>query len=123
MPISTGPWKLIVNGQEGVLLIQSESSDGTLTASAFIDWQLKGSFNEVSQMIILTATVGGFHIGTFTGCLFRTPLLPAPGQDVVATLLGQVLVSHYTDLGGNHPIPWTARRNVYGWMATVNEVV
>jgi hypothetical protein len=87
------------------------------------DREYKGSFNEPAQTIIMTATVGGVNIGTFTGCLMRTPLRPRPGQDVVATLVGQVQVSHFTDLGANHPIGWTPRRNVYGWMATINEVV
>lgn len=123
MPLPRGIWKFVVNGEELALSLSADAGDGSFTGTAFIDWQLKGSFNEPSQTIVMTATVGAFHIGIFTGCLMRTPLHPNPGQDVVATLVGQVQVSHFSALGANHQIPWTARRNVYGWLATFNEVV
>ena len=123
MPLPRGVWKLVVNGEEMELRLLEDAADGTLTGTAFLDWQLKGFFSEAGQTIVMTATVGAEHIGTFTGSLMRVPFNPRPGQDVVATLVGQVQVSHSVDLGANHHIPWTARRNVYGRQATFTEVV
>ena len=123
MPLPRGVWKFVVHGEEMELRLPDDGADGSFTATAFIDWELKGFFSEPAQTIVMTATVGPHHIGTFTGSLMRVPFNPRPGQDVVATLVGQVQVSHFVDLGANHHIPWTARRNVYGWLATFTEVV
>jgi hypothetical protein len=122
MPLPRGAWRFNLNGTEGNLILSADAADGSLTGNAMVDLQFKGSFSEQSQTLVMTATVGGHHVGTFTGCLFRTPAQPVAGQDVVATLAGLVQVTHFADIGVN-PTPWTARRNLYAWFATFNEVV
>ena len=60
--------------------------------------------------------------GIFEGYLFRTPLNPAPGRDVTATLVGSLLVSAQSV--GLDVLPEavpSSRRFTFGWMAQLPE--
>jgi len=110
-----------VNGQEEDFIIRSVQ-DGSFNGT-FSGRTIDGFWDEVSQ----TITFGFSELrpvptppftALFKGYLFRTPRTPAPGRDVMVTLTGFVQVSNSIEL-----LPGTTRRNVFGWLAQITEVV
>ena len=73
-------------------------AQGVFTGQIF-GGRIKGFWNEAAQKIQFAsyAEEGGGTtspvFGIFEGYLFRTPLNPAPGRDVTATLVGSLFVS------------------------------
>jgi len=126
MPLPAGNWKAVVNGAEEDLAIAAPGADGVFTGTFGLA-PIRGFWDEVSQRVTFTVTVffgAGFPtIALFTGYLFRTPPNAAPGRDVVATIAGTVQ-ANVGDAGpGTFPALGTARRNVFGWLATITEVL
>jgi len=126
MSLPTGAWKANVNGTESELILHAPNEKGVFTGS-FLGADLKGFWEESSQTITFSVTVffgpGSPTIALFKGHLFRTPANPDPGRDVVATLTG-VVQMNVGDAGpGTFPALGTSRRNVFGWLAQINEVL
>ena len=134
MPLLTGNWSIVVEGYEGTLDISSVSSSGSVSFTVTIAGLLLGTdpgtnefqvgyWDESSQTITLHVTKlyqGGpqlNHAYLFEGYQFPTPAQPAPRQDVVWTLVGQVTI---LGEGPNEMffLSPNARRHRFGWRAT-----
>lgn len=120
MPLPVGLWKAIVSGVETDFNIQTPNPQG-LFVGRLGTVNLSGFWDESSQRIAFTFAVGGAvpQNAAFVGYLFRTPVSPAPGQDVVATLAGTFQTT--TPTAGDLPQA-TARRTTFGWLAQITEV-
>ena len=96
MALPYGDWTATVNGAETILHIDPPDAQGVFTGQIF-GGRIKGFWNEAAQKIQFAsyAEEGGGTtspvFGIFEGYLFRTPLNPAPGRDVTATLVGSLL--------------------------------
>ena len=128
MSLKNGQWKMNQNGTEVTLNINSVNPDGGVSGS--IGGQdFVGVWDETSRTITFACPAAG--VGTavsgvagppprvYKGFLFSTPRNPAPGQDVVWTLVGSFQfsdVNSAVNMGGN------ARRTVFGWFAQITEV-
>ena len=128
MPLPTGTWKATVNGAESPLRIDPLDAQGVFTGQIF-GGRIKGFWNEAGQKIQFAsfAEIGGGAqtpvFGIFEGYLFRSPIHPEPGQDVVVTLVGSLLVS--AQAIGLEVLPGivpSARRSTFGWMAQIDEI-
>jgi hypothetical protein len=129
MSLPSGNWNATVNGYEIFRLqINAPNQSGVFTGvyalTANGDFEFEGFWDEASQTITFSVSLGVGPpqpvVAVFKGFLFRTPTMPAPGQDVVATLTGFVQVT-----SGNHrdeTLKATSRRNVFGWFARISEV-
>jgi hypothetical protein len=125
MPLPSGAWKANVNGLEAELTLGPPNQQG-LVGGQFFGTDIRGFWDEASQTITFDLTVifdGSVPvIASFRGYLFRSPLNPAPGRDVVATLAGSLQVSAGNLGVSGFPARPTSRRNVFGWFAQVPEV-
>ena len=94
MALPYGDWTATVNGAETILHIDPPDAQGVFTGQIF-GGRIKGFWNEASQKIQFASYAeegGGITspvFGIFEGYLFRTPLNPAPGRDVTATLVAR----------------------------------
>jgi hypothetical protein len=85
-----------------------------------------GFWDESGQRIAFTFPSGALAVpagpdtALFVGYLFRTPVAPAAGEDVVARLVG-TFQSTSTTATPNFPAA-TARRNTFAWLAQITEV-
>ena len=132
MPLPIGIWTANVNGMETVLRIESLDQQGIFIGQ-LNNAPIRGYWEEGSQTITFTAVaVGGFlpNIALFKGHLFRSPPNPEPGRDVTAMLTGsiQTAMSNFQLAPGDFDnfavLPsGSSRRNVFGWMAQITEVV
>ena len=122
MALPSGTWKINVNGAEGDLTIDAPR-EGIITG-VVLDKSFRGMWDEASQTIMFIAHTGGSsdtpRVAFFKGYLFRSPLNPEPGRDVTVSLTGFVQVDDGPFLPG---ATGTARRNVFGWLAQISEVV
>ena len=122
MPLPTGIWKMNINGIELDFTIQSVQEGGF--SAVLLEESRTGFWDEVSQTITfgLSKGQGGLDVvAVFKGYLFRSPVIPAPGRDVVATLAGSVQVSSGSFAAAN--LMTSSRRNVFGWFAQITEVL
>jgi hypothetical protein len=131
MPLTAGTWQANVNGQGAFLLIQAPDQNGVFSGT-LAGLSISGFWDEIAQFMTFAFRPArtGFpdlseHLAVFTGYLFRSPVNPAPGQDVTATLAGfvQVPPSDSFFVRPGLPIDGTSRRNIFGWYAQINEVV
>jgi hypothetical protein len=138
----TGVWRIVVDGHEGDLIVQSVGSQMgeivfalslpafNITPSAPV--VRFGFWDESSQAITLQcvriASEGAEVVQpspdasvTFSGHLFRTPppQQGPPGADVLWTLAGTCVVFGAMGAG----IGATSRRHRVGWLATINQTV
>jgi hypothetical protein len=124
MPLPIGRWKANVNGVESDLVIDPPNGQGLFLGTLF-DTPMRGFWDEFSQTITFSVVIsfeGAFPtVALFKGYLFRSPPNPEPGRDVLATLTGFVQVN--VGAVGVSPILGTARRNVFGWLAQLTEVM
>jgi hypothetical protein len=98
------------------------------SAGQIFGGRIKGFWNEAAQKIQFAsyAEEGGGTTspvcGVFEGYLFRTPLNPAPGRDVTATLVGSLHVSAQSvGLDVLPEIVPSSRKSTFGWMAQLPE--
>jgi hypothetical protein len=126
MPLPAGTWRANVNGVENPLTISAPDAQGVLRGE-FTGVEFKGFWDEGSQTIAFSITISFENaipsVALFKGYLFRTPANPSPGQDVIATLSGYVQITIGTVPSQPFPILPTARRNVFGWVAHITEVL
>jgi hypothetical protein len=125
MSLKIGPWKMNNNGDETTLTILSvDPGTGAVLMELLGTGPFAGLWDETSRKILFSGP-GQDHAGRqgpqrfYEGFLFSTPRNPAPGQDVVWTLVGSVQITDAPTaqgMGGN------ARRNTFGWFAQVTEV-
>jgi hypothetical protein len=135
----TGSWTIVMDGHEGTLTISSVSATGDVSFNLLVPtlginpsgpndfrrgfWDESSQtisllFVPVSAMCVLPPVVTNVSFGDsflFEGYQFQTPAVAAPGQDVVWALVGHFTVIG-TAPGGLTP---SARRNKYGWRATI----
>ena len=127
MSLPTGTWKANVNGTQSPLRIDPLDAQGVSTGQIF-GGRIKGFWNEAGQKIQFASfsDIGGGQspvFGVFEGYLFRSPPQPEPGQDVVVTLVGSLLVT--AQAIGSNQLPGivpSARRSTFGWMAQIDEI-
>jgi len=128
MPLSLGTWQANVNGSECSLMIDSLDQQMNTFSGRLGLVAVTGFWNESAQIITfsfnqLPSSDGILNVAIFTGYLFRTPINPEPGRDVVATLAGFVQSDALRAYSGNNlPIIATARRNIFGWYAQITEI-
>jgi len=127
MALPYGDWTATVNGAETILHIDPPDAQGVFTGQIF-GGRIKGFWNEAAQKIQFAsyAEEGGGTtspvFGIFEGYLFRTPLNPAPGRDVTATLVGSLFVSAQSvGLDVLPEIVPSSRKSTFGWMAQLSE--
>ena len=124
MSLPTGLWKINVNGTEGNLTIDGAPNQQGIFSGGFFGVNFRGFWDESSQCITFCVRTGGDAdfptVALLKGYLFRSPPNPEPGRDVVTTLTGFVQVN---DGPGFRAIPGTSRRNIFGWMAQISEVL
>ena len=123
MSLPTGTWKANVNGTETDLIIDPPNQQG-IFAGKFFDTDIRGFWEESSQTITFSVGVIETPLPTFAlfkGYLYRTPPNPEPGRDVLATLTGFVQVNNAGP--ATFPVVGTSRRNVFGWLAQITEVL
>ena len=124
MPLPLGNWKINVNGKESILNISSVDQSGVLILAFQGAPNFGGFWDEVSQTITFSyasTSQGQPTIGIFKGYLFRSPSDAVEGQDLTATLTGFLQTNEGTIQTGFIPIG-SSRRNIFGWMAQINEV-
>ena len=128
MPLPPGTWKANVNGTETDLKIGGVAETGLFPVN-FLNVDTQGFWNEASQTMtfgLVVIFVGGGGTGivaSFDACLFRSPLNPPPGRDVVATLAGKFRVSAGNLPAGSFPGIPTSRRTEFGWLAQITEAL
>ena len=126
MPLPTGTWKINVSWRESDFVIPAIEEGGF--KGTLLGQTVTGFWDEVSQTIIFVfrleplegvpVPVVGLPVAVFKAYLFRTPENAAPGHDVVATLTGFAQVNgNVLNLTGN------PRRNIFGWLAQIPEVL
>lgn len=124
MPIPAGTWKANLNGTEVDLRLDPPSQTGVIAGNA-VNADFRGFGDEASQRLTFALTVvfeGATPVmALFVGYLFRTPANPEPGRDVQATLSGTFQM---TPSSAALPFAATgsARRNVFGWTASILEI-
>jgi len=125
MSLPTGTWKANVNGTESDLIIEAPNQQGVFIGT-FFGTDIRGFWEESSQTITFSVTVllnAPPTIALFKGYLFRTPPNPEPGRDVLATLTGFVQANVGGAGPGGFPTLGTSRRNIFGWLAQITEVL
>jgi hypothetical protein len=126
MSLPPGTWKANLNGTEGDLVIDAPDQQGVFTGK-FFGTDIKGFWEEASQTITFSLTVffggGSPTIALFKGYLFRTPPNAAPGRDLATTLTGFVQLNVGGAGAATFPALGTARRNIFGWLAQITEVL
>jgi hypothetical protein len=119
-----GTWKINVNGTEGSITIGAPTTEGVVSGS-YGTSKFEGFWDEVSQTISLNVRLQGAGpsvpaVAIFKGFLFRTPSGAEPGSDLLTTLTGFVQVF---DDHSFSPAHGSSRRNVFGWVAQIPEVI
>lgn len=128
MALPLGTWKANINGLETDLIISGIDPQGRVSGSVF-GVPIRGLWNDGSQTITFTPALpdgagGGFKYLpiVFTGYMFATPVVPLAGQDVNWTITG-VVRSPTSDDEALGVAIGTARRNEFGWLARITQVV
>jgi hypothetical protein len=127
MPIPSGTWSANVNGVEAELSLSPPNEHGVFLGRLF-ETDVRGYWDEVSQAVTFSLTVIFDNatpiVAIFEGYLFRSPPEPAPGRDVVATMTGSFHVTPGNlGLAEGFPGKGSARRNRFGWYASITEIV
>jgi len=125
MSLKIGAWKLNENGVEDALKITSVDPNSGVVAGSIGANSFAGLWDETSRTLTFFAPVlSGGEVEPapprfYKGFLFSTPRNPAPGQDVLWTLVGFVQV---TDSAAAGVMGGNVRRNMFGWFAQISEV-
>jgi hypothetical protein len=130
VPLPTGVWRINVNGFTGELTLDAPdptngSTHGQLSLPSLAAL-IRGGWDEASQRLTFSLVQpmpdGGvqFLPQFFRGLLFRTPFSDSgTGQDIQWTLVGSV---YEPVLNGDLGFTGSARRNEFGWHATLTQV-
>jgi hypothetical protein len=129
MPLETGTWMIIANGQSGQLIISSVVSSGNLSGTMYVPGvtpgepsTIQGFWDETSQKITfgLTDVLNVFQV--YTGFLFQDRFrITGVTGSVVFTLAGCfqtfTVQGSIGSLVGSVAV--TARRHTFGWYAQI----
>lgn len=128
MPLPTGQWSAIVNGEQLQLVIDGVNANTGELQGSIGGSLLRGFWDEVAQEVTFAAITGPLpavynnvaqdvtgKFRVFSGYLMQTPTNPQPGMDLTWTLAGTYAAG--PEVGG------TSRRACFGWYATVRQIV
>lgn len=129
MPLISGTWKANVNGRPMDLEVGQPEPGGAVGVQ-LVGFQIgnanRGIWDEGAQRLVFGvagAPLDSPFSGFFESYLFRTPVTPEPGQDIVWTLAGTFTVMFPSVGDPSHPALASSRRSTFGWYATKTEVV